>query len=118
MNLWRGINKILRTRQIEPSTCNFSPPVPIKHVSQEDCCCPEEGTDIKSRIVCEVREWRVRARRRQDNRTTGQQDNGTTGAMYANDSAMYASNRNHDEGNEVDGDKQQVFINHQAGNDD
>jgi len=43
-------------------------------------------------------------------KTTGRQDDGTTGAMYANDSAMYASNRSHDEGNEVDGDKQQVYI--------
>jgi len=28
--------------------------------------------------------------------------------------AMYASNRNHDEDSEVDGDKRQAFINHQA----
>jgi len=42
------------------------------------------------------------------------QDDKTTGAMYANDGAVYASNRNHDEDNEVDGDKRQLFINHQA----
>jgi len=45
-------------------------------------------------------------------KTTGRQDDGTTGAMYANDDAMYASNRNHDERNEVDGDKRRAFINH------
>ena len=38
------------------------------------------------------------------------QDDKTTGAMYANDSAMYASNRNHDEDSEVDGDKRQPLL--------
>jgi len=34
----------------------------------------------------------------------------TTGAMYANDSAVYASNRNHDEDSEVDGDKRRPLL--------
>ena len=38
------------------------------------------------------------------------QDDETTGAMYANDSAMYASNRNHDEDSEVDGNKRQSLL--------
>jgi len=38
------------------------------------------------------------------------QDDKTTGAMYANDSAMYASNRNHNSDSEVDGDKQQSLL--------
>ena len=34
------------------------------------------------------------------------------GAMYANDDAMYVSNRNHNKCNEVDSDKRRAFINH------
>ena len=37
------VNKILETHQLEPSSCNFSPPLPIEHGIQEDCYCPEKG---------------------------------------------------------------------------
>ena len=52
---------------------------------------------------CDVCERRVRCMRAKSAMYASDERDKTTGAIYANNSAMYANDRNHDEDSEVDG---------------